>query len=152
MAVQRNDPYGSFNFYVTIKPASGPDINGAFSDVSGMNAEVTHADYRVGNDPDNHVRKIPLMHKAGDVTFKRGLMGGLDLFQWITAAKSGNLAARAATVIIVLKSEDHTADVATWTLKNARPQKWTGPTLAAKGATDVAMEELVLVCEDITYS
>ena len=150
MAQQRQDPYGSFNFDVTIKPDSGPDINGAFSDVSGMNAEVTHADYRVGNDPDNHVRKIPLMHKAGDVTFKRGLMGGLDLFQWITAAKSGNLAAR-ATVTIHLKSEDRTTNVATWTLKKARPQKWTGPTLAAKGATDVAMEELVLVCEDITY-
>jgi hypothetical protein len=27
----------------------------------------------------------------------------------------------------------------------------TDPTLAAKGASDVAMEELVLVCEDIAY-
>jgi phage tail-like protein len=152
MAVSREDPYGSFNFSVTIKPKVGPDINGAFSDVSGLNGEVTHADYRVGNSPDNHVRKIPLMHKAGDVTFKRGLMGGLDLFQWIAVAKGGNHDAKAASIVIKLMGEDGHGPVATWTLKNARPQKWTGPTLAAKGATDVAMEELVVVCEDITYS
>jgi phage tail-like protein len=151
MAVQRDDPYGGFNFRVTITPGTGSEIKAAFSDVSGMNAEVTHADYRVGSDPVLHPRKIPLMNKAGDVTFKRGLIGGLDLFQWITAAKNGTVAAK-ASIVIELLSEDRAATVATWQLTNARPQKWTGPTLAAKGATDVAMEELVVVCEDITYS
>jgi phage tail-like protein len=151
MAVQRDDPYGGFNFRVTITPGTGSEIKAAFSDVSGMNAEVTHADYRAGNDPVNHVRKIPLMNKAGDITFKRGLVGGLDLFQWITEAKNGTVAAK-ASVVIELLSEDRAATVATWQLTNARPQKYTLPTLAAKGATDVAMEELVVVCEDITYS
>ena len=50
-----------------------------------------------------------------------------------------------------LRSEDSADVVATWVLTRARPSKWTGPTLAAKGASDVAMEELVLVCEDIAY-
>jgi phage tail-like protein len=151
MAVQRDDPYGPFNFRVTITPGTGAEIKAAFSDVSGMNAEITHADYRVGSDPVNHVRKIPLMNKAGDVTFKRGLVGSLDLFQWLKAAKDGTIAAK-ASIVIELLSEDRTATVATWQLTNARPQKWTGPTLAAKGATDVAMEELVVVCEDIAYA
>jgi hypothetical protein len=54
-------------------------------------------------------------------------------------------------VVIQLRSEDNAGVVAAWTLTRARPSKWTGPTLAAKGASDVAMEELVLVCEDISF-
>ena len=36
-------------------------------------------------------------------------------------------------------------------LKNAQPKKWAGPTLAAKGGGEVAMEELHLVHEGIDY-
>jgi phage tail-like protein len=150
MAVQREDPYGPFNFRVTITPGTGAEIKAAFSDVSGLSAEITHADYRTGTDPANHVRKIPLMNKSGDITLKRGLVGSLDLFHWVKAAKDGVIAAK-ASVVIELMSEDRAGTVAIWKLTNARPQKWTGPTLAAKGASDVAMEELVLVCEDISY-
>jgi hypothetical protein len=32
------------------------------------------------------------------------------------------------------------------------PIKWTGPTLAAKGGADVAMEELVLSAEKIEFA
>jgi phage tail-like protein len=41
--------------------------------------------------------------------------------------------------------------VATWSLRNAQPKKWTGPTMAAKGGGEVAMEELHLVHEGIEY-
>jgi phage tail-like protein len=148
MAVQRDDPYGAFNFKVTITPGSGGEIRAGFSDVSGLGTEVTYADYRVGTDPANHPRKVPLMHKSSDVTLKRGLAGGLDLFQWIDQVRQGKQDAK-ATVMIELMSEDRSAVVLGWKLSGARPSKFTGPTLAAKGGTDVAMEELVLVCEDI---
>jgi hypothetical protein len=36
-----------------------------------------------------------------------------------------------------------------WTLHNAMPLKYTGPTLAGKGGGDVAMEELVLSVEEL---
>lgn len=36
-----------------------------------------------------------------------------------------------------------------WTLGNVVPMKYTGPTLAAKGGGDVAMEELVLSSESM---
>ena len=39
--------------------------------------------------------------------------------------------------------------VVTWKLINAMPTKWTGPTLTAKGGSDVAIEELVLAVEYI---
>jgi phage tail-like protein len=54
-------------------------------------------------------------------------------------------------VVIELMSEDRAQTVAQWKLINARPSKWSGPALAAKGASDVAMEELTLVCEDLEF-
>jgi phage tail-like protein len=74
MATLREDPYGPFNFKVTISPASGGEFRGGFSDVSGLSTEITHADYREGTDAANRPRKVPLMYKAGDVTLKRGLI------------------------------------------------------------------------------
>ena len=151
MATLREDPYGPFNFKVTISPQSGGEFRGGFSDCSGLSTEITHADYREGTDAANRPRKVPLMYKAGDVTLKRGLVAALDLWKWVDQVRKGKMDAR-ATVVVQLMSEDHSAVVATWTLTNARPSKWTGPTLAAKGASDVAMEELTLVCEDLDYS
>lgn len=148
MAVQRDDPYGAFNFRVTITPAGGGEILAGFSDVSGLSTEVTYADYRNGTDAANRPRKVALMHKAGDVTLKRGLIGSLDLFRWINLARDGSLDAK-ASVMIELMSEDRSQTVVAWKLTNARPSKYTAPTLAAKGASEVAMEELALVCENI---
>ncbi len=90
------------------------------------------------------------MYKAGDVTLKRGMIASLDLWNWVNQVRRGNMEAR-ATVVIELMSEDRASTVAQWKLINARPSKWTGPTLAAKGASDVAMEELTLVCEDLEF-
>ena len=148
MAVDRNDPYAAFNFRVTITPRAGNEVRGAFSDVSGLSTEVTYADYREGTDARNHARKVPTVYKVGDITLKRGVMGKLDLFQWMELVRTGNQDAR-ATVVIQMLAEDGT-DAAMWTLTNARPSKWTGPTFGAT-STNVAMEELVLVAEDMQF-
>jgi phage tail-like protein len=149
MAVKREDPYGAFNYRVTISPRSGLEISGAFSDVSGFSSEISYAEYRDGTDPLNAPRKIPTTYKVGDITLKRGLLGGLDLWQWTSQVMTGDPQAR-ATVVIQLLDESNKETVFTWTLHNARPSKWSGPTLAAKGGTDVAMEELVFVAENLT--
>lgn len=149
MAIVREDPYAAFNYRVTITPRSGTEIRGGFSDVSGLSTEVTYAEYREGTDPANHVRKVPTIYKVGDITLKRGLLGSLDLYAWMDLVRKGNQDAR-ATVVIELRAEAGDSVVATWVLRNARPSKWTGPTLGAK-STDVAMEELGLVCEDMSF-
>ncbi len=151
MAEKRDDPYGQFNYKITITPKNGKTIYGGFSDVSGLNTEITYAEYREGTDPQNRPRKIPTIYKVGDITLKRGLLGSLDIWAWVEDVRKGKMDAE-ATVAIVLMNEDRSnQEVATWTLEGARPSKWTGPTLSAKG-TDVAMEELVLVCEDVTFT
>ncbi|HEX5633779.1 MAG TPA: phage tail protein, partial [Gemmatimonadales bacterium] len=64
--IQRDTPYGAFNFQVDL----GTGVVAGFSDVSGLVTEMTVAEYRNGNDAENHVRKIPGVHKVGDVTLK----------------------------------------------------------------------------------
>jgi len=140
--IQRDTPYGAFNFVVDL--GDGPA--GGFSDVSGLVTEITVAEYRNGNEPENHVRKVPGVHKVGDVTLKRGLIGSADLFNWIKQTRTEGVKAK-RTVTISLFDEGRNGPVTTWLLRGVVPLKFTGPTLAGKGGGDVAMEELVLSCE-----
>lgn len=148
MAVARNDPYGAFNYLVDLGTGDTDSAKSGFQEVSGLNTEVTQAEYRNGNEKVNHVRKISGMYKVGDVTFKRGLIGETDLFAWIDQVRKGDQAAM-RSVTITLQDEAHQAAVMTWRLTRARPLRYTGPSLNGKAGTDVAIEELVLSCEDM---
>jgi len=144
----RQSPYGAFNFLVEF---NGQNISAGFSDVTGLGAEITMAEYRNGNDKENHVRKIPNINKVSDVTLKRGIIKSKDIWDWINLTRREGWSAQ-RNVTISLMDETNENPVQRWTLQNAVPIKYTGPSLAAKGGSDVAMEELVLSSEGILYS
>jgi phage tail-like protein len=146
----RVTPYGAFNFLVNVNGPRGPEEPlGGFSDVSGIGTEITIAEYRNGNEPENRVRKVPGVHKVSDVTLKRGIVNSSDLWEWIDdVRRNGPVAQR--DVVITLRDEAG-RDVEFWTLRGVVPMKYTGPTLAAKGGGDVAMEELVLSAEVLEF-
>lgn len=148
MAVFRETPYSAFNYVVELEPGQGDQVDAGFSDVSGLNAEVTIAEYRNGNSKVNHVSKIPGIHKAGDITLKRGIIGAQNLWTWLDEVRQGKLSGK-RNISIKLLNEDRSDTVVTWRLKNAMPIKWTGPTLTGKGGGDVAIEELVLSVETV---
>jgi phage tail-like protein len=139
MPTKRDNPYGAFNFLVSLGGAQGDGaegtIIGGFSDVSGLGMDVNYSEYRNG-------------HKLDDVTLKRGLVGSADLFEWIKTVRNGVADPRSVTVRLLDEARN---TVAEWRLTRAQPKKWTGPTLAAKGGGEVAMEELHLVHEGIEY-
>ena len=142
----RTVPYGAFNFLVNINGSVGPEEPlGGFSDVSGLTTEMTAAEYRNGNEKENHVRKVPGVHKVSDVTLKRGIVNSRDLWEWIELVRNTGPEAK-RDVVITLRNESG-QDVQSWKLRGVFPLKYTGPTLAAKGGGDVAMEELVLSAE-----
>lgn len=144
----RTTPYGAFNFLVNLNGPIGEDQPlGGFSDVSGLSNEITIAEYRNGNERPNHVRKVPGVHKVGDVTLKRGIVSSADLWAWINETRTNGVEAK-RTVVITLRSEAG-VPVQKWTLGGVIPMKYTGPTLAAKGGGDVAMEEIVLSSESL---
>ena len=150
MPTYRDNPYGAFNYLVSLSGPQGDGALGAviggFSDVSGLGYEVKYAEYRNGNEKFNTVRKVPGTHTVDEVTLKRGLVGSDDLFQWLKTVRDGSADARTVTITLL---DEARSPVATWTLRRAQPKKWTGPTLSAKGGGEVAMEELHLVVESI---
>ena len=149
MAVARDNPYGSFNFLVTAdRFGDAASVRAGFQEVSGLGMEVSVVEYRSGNERVNRVRKVPGIYRANDVTLKRGLIGVTDLVDWIKDVRDGAQQAR-ATVTIQLLDEARTGVVMTWRLTNAFPIKYSVAPLNARSGTDVAVEELVLACEDM---
>jgi phage tail-like protein len=145
----RDTPFPAFNFVVELGDgADSSSALGGFADVTGLGAENTLMDYRQGNDKQNHVRKIPGLYKASDVTFKRGIMGLTTFWDWVKATRTSPFTQR--TLYVTLNDEQG-QPVMKWQLVNARPSKWTGPTLAGKGGSDVAMEELVVTSESFEF-
>ena len=145
MAAERDRPYVQFNFLVNLGDGNTDGPVAGFQEISGIGMEVTVAEYRNGNEKENSVRKITGLNKATDVTMKRGVIGSLNLYQWLNDIRNGDQNAY-RTVTIQLQNEDHTSIVQTWKLLRARITKHTSGPLNAKG-TDVAMEELVIAYE-----
>lgn len=148
MAIQlpREKPFVQFNFLVNL--GIGPDANSidaGFQEVSGLGMEVAVTEYRPGNKKENNVMKITGLNKSADVTFKRGIIGSDTLYKWLDKIRLGD-ETQTQNVTVQLQSEDHSTTVATWTLTNARPIKYTCGPLNAKG-NDVALEEVVLAFE-----
>jgi phage tail-like protein len=142
----RERPYSAFNFLVNFG-IDKRDPKAGFQEVSGLGIEITVQEYRAGNKRGNATDKITALYKCSDVTCKRGLMGDDTLYTWIDQVRKGAQAEALRTVTIELLSEEgEPAQV--WSLRGARPIKYTGPALSGK-ATDVAITELVLAVEDI---
>lgn len=150
MATPRDYPYSQFNFRVSWDGLNETTVNAGFQEVSGLGLEMTVAEYRAGNWSENSARKINTTYKVPDVTLKRGVLGALDLYQWLDSVRNGDQG-QLKTVTVKLMSEDRTTAVMTWKLLRARPMKYTGPSLNGKG-TDLAIEELVLSSERIELS
>jgi len=145
MAVLRDRPYVQFNFLVDLGTGNTEGAEAGFQECSNIGMEVTVAEYRNGNEKENSVRKITGLNKSTDVTLKRGVIGSLNLYQWLNDIRNGNQTA-IRTVTIHLQNEDHTAVVQTWKLLRARIIKHVSGPMNAKG-TDVAMEELTISYE-----
>jgi phage tail-like protein len=140
----RTTPYGAFNYLVSF---DGGEIFGGFSDVSGIGSEVKIAEYRNGNEKENHVRKVAGTHTVADTTLKRGIVNSKSLWDWIRQTRTNGPAAQKTVTVTLL--DEAQKPVQSWVLRGVVPMKYTGPTLAGKGGGDVAMEEVVLSAQGI---
>lgn len=145
MAVLRERPYAQFNFLVDLGTGETEGAEAGFQECSAIGMSVDVVEYRNGNEKVNNTRKLTGLQKVSDVTLKRGIIGSLNLYQWLDQIRNGDAAAF-RNVVITLQNEDHSATVMTWKLIRARIIKHTSGPLNAKG-TDVAMEEMTLAYE-----
>jgi phage tail-like protein len=145
MAVLRDRPYAQFNFLVDLGTGVTDGPQAGFAECSGIGMSVDVAEYRNGNDKENEVRKLTGLARYPDVTLRRGVIGSLDLYEWLNDIRNGDVNA-VRNVTVQLQNEEHSSVVQTWKLVRARIVKHTSGPLNARGA-DVAMEELTLAYE-----
>lgn len=145
MAVQRERPYAQFNFLVDLGTGATDGPQAGFQECSEIGMSVDVIEYRNGNEKENSVRKLTGLARYPDVTLRRGIIGSLDLYQWLDDIRNGNQAAY-RTVRVQLMSEDHTSVVQEWKLLRARVSKHVSGPFNAR-CSDVAMEELRLAYE-----
>ena len=145
MAVFREHPYAQFNFLVDLGNGVTEGPQAGFQECSEIGMSVDVVEYRNGNDKENSVHKLTGLARYPDVTLKRGIIGSLDLYQWLDDIRNGNEKAY-RTVVVQLQSEDHTQVVQEWKLMRARIIKHMSGPFNAR-CSDVAMEELTLAYE-----
>jgi phage tail-like protein len=145
MAVQRERPYAQFNFVVDLGTGVTEGPQAGFQECSEIGMSVDVIEYRNGNEKENSVRKLTGLARYPDVTLKRGIIGSLDLYQWLNDIRNGNQASY-RTVTVQLLSEDHTSVVQEWKLLRARIVKHVSGPFNAR-CSDVAMEEITLAYE-----
>ena len=146
MAHRDNDPFASFNFLLE----SGGLIQAGFSECTGLNSETNIIEYREGRD-DATMRKLTGLNKYGNVTLKRGVGTGIQMFEWRRMVKEPSdepTREPRRNISIILLDEKRT-EAARYNLKNAWPSKWTGPDFKAS-ANETAIEQLELCHEGVT--
>ena len=144
--VQRDDPYGGYNFLVTIDGVSddGEAVTGAFMEVSGIETELAPIDYRTGSE-DIHVRKIPGLKKFTNITLKRGVIGHAGFWNWVKEGLDGRAHRTSGSIVLLDEARE---EVMRWNFKRAWPCKWTGPALKA-AANEIATEALEICHEGV---
>jgi len=137
----RNDPLHGFNFRFEVDKTA---VAG-FREVGGLSFTIDPVEYREGNDPQLHVRKLTGLRKFSNLTLKRGITKNHDLWNWYRTLLNGAPDRRDGS--IVLQDEERN-DVLRWNFSNAWITKWEGPAMNAT-SNDVAIESIELAVERV---
>ena len=145
---QQMQPFGALNFVVEILPDgdSKPLAGAAFSDCDGLEVTQEVKTLREGGNP-NRVHRLAGPVSYGQLTLKRGITHGLDLWTWFDRSLA-NPALRAGITISVLR-HDH-SEWGRFTLSRCIPVKLKGPTLNARDG-NVAIEEIQVAYETFRW-
>lgn len=127
--------------------ADAPTGEGAFAEVSGIEATMQHKEIREGGlNLGAHQRPGPVGYQT--VVLKRGLMRNRDLWRWFDALAGGRYAPR-LKVTIELRGIDGRA-LMRWALRRALPVRFKTADFNAR-ANEVGVEELHLVHEGLEH-
>jgi phage tail-like protein len=151
-------PFTTFNFAVEIhvpdlKGVSEPLCKGQFSECDGLEITFEIKTIREGGNNGRQIR-LPGPTAFGQLTLKRGMTEGFDLWKWFTESQRNPSLRADADVLMIDSSLVRPADAkADWTPVRARfalsrclPVKLKAPALNAKDGI-VAIEELQVAYE-----
>jgi len=135
------DPFVNFNFWIEVDGI----IKAGFHEVSGLDSSIDIIEHREGGNITPG--KYPGQVKYSNITLKKGVTNGRELYDWHRQWATGDPAAKRTTGSIILRDRQGNEKVR-WNFTNAWPAKWTGPTLNAEG-NDIAIESMELAHEGV---
>jgi len=144
--VLRNDPYPGHNFHLIVNGVTdeGDAVSCAFSEITGLEAELHVVEYRNGNE-DHTVRKMPGLKSYTNLVCKRGSTGHHQFWDWIKQALDGDIQRRDGTVIL---RDENQQDVMRWNFSRGWACKYTGPSFNATN-NEIAMESVEICVEEL---
>lgn len=138
----RNDPYGQFNFQITIQ---GVGVVGGFSEVSGLTTDSNIIEYRNGSEKFGTVRKLPGLIKYSNIVLKRGWTQDKALWTWRKLVIDGTTTRQSGSIILL---DEARQPALTWNFRMGWPSKWEGPALNGK-TSEVAIEMMEIAHEGL---
>jgi phage tail-like protein len=142
-AEQPNDALTAARFSITI---DGYEI-ASFSELQGITTEVVPVDFLESTDKEVIFKKLPGQIKPPTVVLSRGKNSSMELWAWHEAVLQGNIVAARKSCSLIMYNYDG-APVARYHLMHAWPSKLEVSALKA-GASEVLMEKVTIVCENI---
>ena len=147
MAVQRDNPYPGCNFLVDLGTGDSASVLAGFCEVELPDITIDLIEYRNGNDKISTPRKLPGLAHYGNLVLRRGVLGALDLYQWIRQTVDGDPNAY-RIVRVSLLNEDRSQVVLAWIFANTFPVYYKFDGLAAQ-ESQVLVETLELAVSDM---
>lgn len=145
---KRWQPFPAFNFVVEIvrDDQSGMLAGGSFSECDGIEISQEVKTLREGG---NHGRVHRLSGPVtfGQLTLKRGVTSGFDLWKWFSASLE-QPALRAGVTVSVMRHDK--SEWGRFVLSRCLPVKLKAPALNARDGT-VAVEEMQIAYESFTW-
>lgn len=156
MAVElpRFDPLPAFNFYITLLDLSSTFSAlqsgitgfalGGFTECSGLDASLEVEEYKAGGVNDR-VYKFPTRSVFSNITLKRGVGFGEDLWLWHEAFLNGEGTRRNGLIVL---ANELRIPIKIWSFERGIPLKWTGPSFNA-ATSAVAIESIEIAHEKL---
>lgn len=141
----RNLPVRNFRFKIEIDGLSG-DLS--CTEISGSDATFDVIEYREGDWQGITPRKLSGLIKYGNITIKHGVTSDMTIYNWLSAFIDGSTTPDVHKITITALDYDMTTAVASWTLENAWPCKYTAPDFNATGS-EVAIEQIEFAHEGV---
>ena len=137
-----NYPLPKFHFSV-----QAGDLQGGFTEVSGLTVETEPIEYREGNMPQFSKIKQAGMQKYSNITLKRGTFQGINNFYswWESATQNPDPSTYQRDMIITLLNQSGQV-VVTWNVTRAFPIKVQSTDLKGD-ANEIAIETMEIVHE-----
>lgn len=140
-------PLSKFHFEI-----SADNLEGGFTEVSGLDVETELLEYRAGNMPQFSKIKKAGMQKYSNLTLKRGVFKDINSFYdwWNSAVNQADPSVYHRNMTINLKNESGDV-IITWNVTNAFPLKVQSTDLKSD-ANEIAIESMELAIEGLTMT